>query len=136
MAVGAMFFLLVIWLRVARAASQAEAAQWREASERFAAGAAHGPARSRSLAGVLSGIAGIVLPGRQGRGRLVLVRARRQIIGDVLDTRFGTVWGIRVLVWLGLGAVLLGALSAARRPVLRPASVGATGLAPPRLARV
>ena len=51
-----------------------------------------------------------------------------QIIGDVLDTRFGTVWGIRILVWLGLGAVLLGALSAARRPVLRPASVGATGL--------
>jgi copper transport protein len=40
-----------------------------------------------------------------------------------------------VLVWLGLGVVLAGALSGSRMPVLRPASVGATGLALPRTLR-
>ena len=129
-AVGAVFFLFVIWLRALGAAAGASG-DWREASERFAQ-------RLRKLLlvviaiALVSGAAGIVLQGAKAAGVSFWSALDKQIVQDVLDTRFGTVWGIRMLVWLGFGAVLLGSLSAARRPVLRPASVGATGLAQPR----
>jgi copper transport protein len=130
-AVGAVFFLLVIYLRALATAAGAGGA-WREASEAFAQ-------RLRKILliviaiGLVSGAAGIVLQGAKAAGVSFWSALDSQIVGDVLDTRFGTVWGIRMLVWLGFGAILLGSLSAARRPVLRPASVGATGLAQPRL---
>ncbi len=130
-AVGAVFFLLMIYLRALAAATGASGA-WRDASEAFAR-------RLRQLLlvvvaiGLVSGAAGIVLQGAKAAGVSFWSAADSQVVSDVLDTRFGTVWGIRMLVWLGFGAILLGSLSAARRPVLRPASVGATGLAQPRL---
>ena len=133
LAVGTVFFLIFIWLpTLARVAGGSE--QWREASERFAAGA-RAVLLLSVVGGVLSGMAGIVLQGATAAGVTFWSALDSKIVEDVLDTRFGTVWGIRILVWLGLGAVLLGALSTARRPVLRPASVGATGLAPPRFPR-
>ena len=130
-AVGAVFFLLVIYLRALATAAGA-GGEWRDASEAFAR-------RLRKVLlivvgiGLLSSAAGIVGQGAKAAGVSYWSAIDSQIIGDVLDTRFGTVWGIRMLVWLGFGAILLGSLSAARRPVLRPASVGATGLAQPRL---
>jgi copper transport protein len=133
-AVGTIFFLIAIWLP-ALALVAGGSAQWREASERLASGARTALLLA-VLAGVLSGMTGIVLQGATAAGVSFWSALDSQIIGDVLDTRFGTVWGIRILVWLGLGAVLLGALSTARRPVLRPASVGATGLAPARFGRL
>jgi copper transport protein len=51
-------------------------------------------------------------------------------VGTVLQTRFGVVWGIGVLVWLFVGAVA--ALGHGAVPVLRPATMGATGVALPR----
>ena len=133
-AVGAVFFLLVIYLRALATAAGA-GGEWRDASEAFAR-------RLRKVLlivvgiGLLSSAAGIVGQGAKAAGVSYWSAIDSQIIGDVLDTRFGTVWGIRMLVWLGFGAILLGSLSAARRPVLRPASVGATGLAQPRLSPV
>jgi copper transport protein len=130
-AVGAIFFLLVIWLRALGGAAGAGGA-WREASERFTQ-------RLRMLLLIVIGIAlvssaaGIVLQGAKAAGVSFWSALDSQIVQDVVDTRFGTVWGIRMLVWLGFGVVLLASLSPARRPVLRPASVGATGLAPPRI---
>ena len=52
------------------------------------------------------------------------------VVDDVLHTRSGTVWGLRLLGWLVAGALL--ALPAARRQaaVLIPARLGATGIAP------
>jgi copper transport protein len=50
-------------------------------------------------------------------------------VGDVLDRRFGTVWGLRLLAWLALGALLLLPAARLRTAELRPASLGATGLA-------
>ena len=133
LAVGTVFFLIAIWLpALALVAGAGEL--WRRASERFAA-------RARRVmllavvAGVLSSAAGIVLQGATAAGVTFWSALDSTIIEEVLDTRFGTVWGIRALVWLGFGALLLGTLSAARRPVLRPASVGATGLAPARISR-
>jgi len=133
-AVGTIFFLIAIWLPLL-ALVAGGSPQWREASERFASGA-RAVLLLAVLTGVLSGMAGIVLQGATAAGVSFWSALDSQIVGDVLDTRFGTVWGIRILVWLGLGAVLLGVLSTARRPVLRPASVGATGLAPARFGRL
>ena len=133
-AVGAVFFLLVIYLR-ALASTAGAGGAWREASEAFAR-------RLRKVLlivvalGVLSSAAGIVGQGAKAAGVSYWSALDGEIVRDVLDTRFGTVWGIRMLVWVGFGAILLGSLSAARRPVLRPASVGATGLAQPRLGPV
>jgi copper transport protein len=133
-AVGAVFFLLVVYLRALSAAAGA-GGSWREASEAFAL-------RLRKVLlvviaiGLLSSAAGIILQGAKAAGVSFWSALDSQIISDVLNTRFGTVWGIRMLVWLGFGVVLLASLSTARRPVLRPASVGATGLAPPRLGPV
>ena len=59
----------------------------------------------------MSSAAGIVLQGAKAAGVSFWSALDSQIVGDVLDTRFGTVWGIRMLVWLGFGAVLLGSLS-------------------------
>ena len=130
-AVGSIFFLLLIWLRALASAAGAGGA-WREASERFTE-------RLRALLlivvaiAIASSVAGIVLQGAKAAGVSFWSALDGDIVKDVLDTRFGTVWGIRTLVWIGFGVVLLGSLSPARRPVLRPASVGATGLAQPRL---
>lgn len=130
-AVGAVFFLLVIWLRALGGVAGASE-PWRQASERFTQ-------RLRRVLLIVIGIAilssalGIVLQGAKAAGVSFWSALDRQIVEDVLDTRFGTVWGIRSLVWLGFGVVLLASLSPARRPVLRPASVGATGLAQPRV---
>jgi copper transport protein len=134
LAVGTVFFLIFLWLpALARVAGGG--AEWREGSERFASGARR-VLLLAVIGGVLSGLAGIALQGATAAGVSFWSALDGQILGDVLGTRFGTVWGIRILVWVGLGAVLLGALSAARRPVLKPASVGATGLAPARFGRV
>src|SRR5918995_3866288 len=49
-------------------------------------------------------------------------------VGDVLETRFGVVWGLGILAWI-LVALLAAAPQAV--PALRPATVGAAGSALP-----
>jgi len=132
-AIGAVFFLLAIWIP-SLATVAGGGAGWQLASERFMR-------RLRAvlgvaiLAGVLSGALGIVFQGATAAGTSFWSAAKPDVIREVLQTRFGTVWGVRMLAWAGLGVVLAGALSGRRLPVLRPASVGATGLALPRTLR-
>jgi copper transport protein len=79
--------------------------------------------------GVLSGAAGIVLQGATASGTSFWSALDPSVVREVLGTRFGRIWGLRVLDWLVLGTVL--AAGAARTiPVLRPAAVGADGVAP------
>jgi copper transport protein len=125
--IGAVFFLLAIWLP-ALASVAGAGAEWSRASEQFA--------RRLSLllalavgVGVVSSALGIVFQGATAAGTSFWSALDWDVIDEVLGTRFGTVWGIRLLVWLALGGLLVAAFSGARRPVLRPASVGATGLA-------
>ncbi len=126
-AIGAIFFLLVIWLP-ALASVAGAGGEWSRASERFA------QRLSLLLAvavvtGVVSSALGIVFQGATAAGVSFWSALDWDVVDQVLGTRFGTVWGIRLLVWLALGGLLVAAFSGARRPVLRPASVGATGLA-------
>jgi copper transport protein len=59
-----------------------------------------------ALAGLLAGAAGIVLQGATAAGTSFWDALDTGVISDVLDTRFGEVWGLRELAWL---AILLAA---------------------------
>lgn len=124
---GALLFLAVVWSGALAAAGGAGDG-WRAASEAFAA-------RTRRLlgiaaaAGALSAAAALVLETAEGAGVTFWSALKPSLVGDVIGTRFGTVWLIAGLCW-----ILVGALLAIRppAPVLRAATVGATGLALPR----
>ena len=128
---GAVIFALLCWLPALRATAGAGAG-WRTASTAFSA-------RLRALllaaaaAGALSAAAAIVLQGAVAGGTGIAEALSADVIGDVLGTRFGLVWALGAAAWL-----LVGVLAAAPRPVpvLRPAAVGATGLALPRTTRL
>lgn len=124
---GAFLFFLLAWLPALREAAGGSAA-WAAAAGAFTS-------RLRRLllgaavAGALSAAAGIALQGAIGAGTSFWSALDPGVVGDVLGTRFGLTWGISLLAWL-LSGVL--ATTAGRSlPVLRPASVGATGLALP-----
>lgn len=131
---GAFLFLGFAWMPALRSVAGAGAA-WGKADEAFGA-------RLRALllaagaVGVLSAVGGIILQGATASGTSFWASANLEVAGDVLKTRFGTVWGVGLLAW----ATVLVLAATQTRPIalLRPASVGATGLAlpsglPPRL---
>jgi copper transport protein len=130
LAVGALFFVFAVWLP-ALALAAGGTSEWRDASEAFAR-------RLRKLlavtvaVGAISAALGIVFQGATAAGVSFWSALDSSVWQEVLHTRFGSIWGPRVLVWLGLGAVLLPALALGRRPVLKWASLGATGLVLPR----
>ena len=102
----------------------------RAAGEAFAARARAHPARRRRPRRGLVTALGLVFQGAVAGGTSFWRALDPSVVGDVLHTRFGTVWGLRLLAWLVAGALL--ALPAARRQaaVLQPARLGATGVAP------
>jgi copper transport protein len=127
LAVGGLVFLLAAW-GPALAVAAGAGAGWPEASAVFAA-------RARRLLwlaitiGVVSGVLGIVLQGATASGSTFWSALDATVVREVLGTRFGTVWGLRVLAWLVLGGVLLAGASTRAVAVLRPAAVGAAGVA-------
>jgi copper transport protein len=125
--IGSIFFLLAIWLP-ALAAVAGAGEQWRRASERFAARLMKLLALA-VVAGVVASALGIVFQGATAAGTSFWSALDWNVVNEVLGTRFGTVWIIRLIVWVVLGGALVATLAGARSPVLRPASVGATGLA-------
>jgi copper transport protein len=124
---GGLLFVLVVWgpaLRELADASQA----WREASAAFAA-------RAQRLVGIgvgvglVTSVLGLVFQGATAAGTSVWSALDPSVIEEVLDTRFGTVWAARALLWLVLGLVVLWPRPAVRMPVLQPARLGAEGSA-------
>jgi copper transport protein len=128
LAVGGLAFLLLAW-RPALAVAVGAGGEWPEASAAFAA-------RARALLwlaiglGVVSGVLGIVLQGATAAGSTFWSALDASVVREVLGTRFGTVWGLRVVAWLALGGVMLAGASRGAVTVLRPAAVGAAGVAP------
>jgi copper transport protein len=128
LALGGLTFLLVAW-RPALAAAAGAGESWAKASAAFAA-------RARRLLwlavalGVLSGLAGIVLQGATAAGTTFWSALEPNVLREVLGTRFGTVWGARILAWALLGGVLASGAAHRAVAVLRPVAVGADGLAP------
>ena len=126
LAVGALAVLLLVWLP-ALVALAAPGGAWPSASAAFAA-------RWRGLLavagglGLVSALAALPLQAATAAGTTFWDGLGE--IGAVLDTRFGTVWGLGAIAWVAVLAVAVGVPAAA--PVARPATVGAAGVAVPR----
>ncbi|MEA2186650.1 MAG: copper transport protein [Solirubrobacteraceae bacterium] len=134
---GGLAFLLVVWLPALRVAAGA-ADEWREASQAFAQRARRLLLGAAAL-GIASGLAGIVLQGATAGATSGWVALKPSVLGDVLGTRFGEVWGLRVLAFVVLGCALALALRGMRQPAgaaaLQRVALGADGLAAPGLPR-
>ena len=121
--IGVLAVLLLAWMPGLRETSGASA-DWRAAAGAFAA-------RSRRLLVVaaIAGIAAVVLalPLQAAMAEGASVWSALDRAPDVLSTRFGLVWGAGALLWLVVGVVAGGVRQSV--PSLRPATVGATGLA-------
>ena len=123
--IGVLAILLLVWQPALRATAGADEG-WREAASAFAR-------RARTLllaaagAGALAALAALAL--QAATAEATSLWSALGGVREVLDTRFGVVWGLGVLVWVlvGLGA----ALRPQAVPVLRPATVGAAGSALP-----
>ncbi len=132
-ALGGLAFLVAVWLPSLRSASGAEE-QWVLASQSFLA-------RTRRLLlgatalGILCGLAGIVLQGATAGATSAWTALKPSVISDVLGTRFGVVWGVRIVAFVALGgalALLLRGVREATAPAaMRRVALGADGLAAP-----
>lgn len=135
---GGLIFLLCIWLPALRLAAGA-GQEWADASQAFAR-------RTRRLLlggaalGVASGLTAIVLQGATAGATSAWAALEPSVVGDVLGTRFGQIWGVRVLAFAVLAGVLAHALRGLRQragaAALQRVALGAEGLAAPGLPRV
>ncbi len=136
LALGGLAFLLAVWLPALRAAAGSQD-EWREAAAAFLR-------RLRRLLlgacalGIFSGAAGIVLQGATAGATSGWEALSPGVVGDVLGTRFGEVWGARMLAFAVLAGAVALALRGAREPSaagLRSVALGADGLAAPGVPR-
>jgi copper transport protein len=127
LAIGAVAFLLLAWLP-ALATQAGGGADWRAASERFAARMRRIVFGAVLLGLVITPIA-IVLEAATALGISFWSAFDADAIDAVSETRVVQAWSVRWLVWLVLGVVLVMMLRPQRAPVLRRAALGATGTA-------
>jgi copper transport protein len=127
LAIGAIAFLFFVWVPGLTKVAGGDA-RWLAASEAFS-GRLRAVMLGAAAVGIVSGVLGVVFQGAVASGLSFWSALDQQVVSDVLDTKFGTVWGLRSLVWMAFAAAVLLTFGTDRRPVLRSASVGATGLA-------
>ena len=125
--VGGLAFLIWVW-GPALATAASGAGRWLNAASAFAL-------RMRKLlvfaliAAALGSIAGIVFQGAVVTGGGLAEGLKPSVIGDVLGTRFGTIWGIRLLDIVLLAPILLVPAFGIRYRLMQPVELGATGAA-------
>jgi copper transport protein len=130
-AIGALAFLIWVWLPALRSTAGGDA-RWLEASERFSR-------RLRNFlmialaVGAASEACQLVFQGATGTGGTFWGALDGTVIREVIHTRFGTV---HLLDLIAFAAFFVLAVPRGWAPVLRPVSVGATGLAARRCGRV
>jgi copper transport protein len=129
-AIGALAFLILIWLPALRSVAGADH-RWLEASERFSR-RLHALLVVGLAAGLVGQVCQIVFQGATATGGTFWSALDGTVIREVIRTRFGTVHLIDAIAF---AAFLLVAVPR-RSPVLRPAAVGATGLAARGFGRV
>ena len=130
-AIGSLAFLILTWLPALRRVAGADV-RWQEASERFSR-RLHSLLLLALTAGLVSEACQLVFQGATGTGGTFWSAVDRTVIKEVIHTRFGT---IHLLDLIAFAAFLALAAPRGWSPVLRPASVGATGLAAPRFGRL
>jgi copper transport protein len=126
---GTLLFILLSWPRGDGTPEPARAAFARRARTLLVAGAA---------LGIAAGCAGIVLQGATAGGTSFWAALDRSVVREVLGTRFGTVWGLRVADFALIAALVV---AAGRGWASRPAAVLGAVAAPssspaPRAARL
>lgn len=127
LAIGALAFLLLPWAGGLRAVAGASR-EWQAASDAFLHRSKL-PFLVAVLAGIASGVAGIVLQGQTAVGGPFFDAVDVQVLQGVLETHFGLIWGLRILAWLGLGGALLLVYRREGLPALKPATLSAAGVA-------
>jgi copper transport protein len=125
--IGGVVFVAAVWRPALRACAGPDD-YWLTASDAFAARAGMLVGAGVGLGGLSSGL-GLVFQGAIASGSSFWHALDPGVIGEVLDTRFGTVWGLRLVAWLAVAGLLMLPAARLRAPALRPASLGATGLA-------
>jgi copper transport protein len=127
---GTLVSLIWIWLPALRSVAAGDM-RWREASERFS-GRLHGLFLLALAVGAVSEACQLVLQGATATGGTFWDALHGDVLDEVIHTRFGT---IHLLDLIAFGALFVLALPRSWAPALKPASVGATGLAAPRFGR-
>ncbi len=113
---GSLALVLVAWLPGFAAVADT-GPQWQAASRMFAK-------RMRSLLGavvslgILASVLGILLQGASAAGVSLWASLKTTILQNTLESPFGEVWGLRVIDWLALGALLMLAKVLPRRVLL------------------
>jgi copper transport protein len=134
--VGGLAFLFFSW-SPALAATAGGEERWSLAAQTFAS-------RLRRLfavaivLGVIVSVLGVLLQGASAAGVSLWSSLKSSIVKDTLDSRFGTVWGLRAVDWLLLGGLLLGAKAIGRDsiPLLRSSTDGEAAKLTPRPPRL
>jgi copper transport protein len=128
--IGGLGFLVLAWLP-ALAATAAVEPRWADASHAFARRIELLLLLATAL-GVVVSVLGILFQGASAAGVSLWASLKGAIVRDTLESRFGEVWGIRALVWAGLGVLLVATTRGSRReaiPAPRPIALGADGAA-------
>jgi copper transport protein len=103
--IGGLAFLVLAWLP-ALAASAGGEDGWEDASRAFARRMELLLLAAVAL-GIAVGVLGILLQGASAAGVSLWASLKGTIVSDTLKSRFGEVWGLRTLVWTGLGGLLV-----------------------------
>ncbi len=105
--IGGLVFLLLVWLPSLAESADGEDG-WEQTSLAFA--------RRMELLllvavvlGLVVGVLGILLQGASAAGVSLWASLKGPIVSDTSRSRFGEVWGLRVLVWAALGGLFLAA---------------------------
>lgn len=124
--IGLLAFLLLCW-RPALAEVSGAGRDWQLASEAVARGAWR-LLRWAMAAGAVCAALGLCFEGALAGGTSLWGALHPAVLGDTLGTRFGTVWGAKLVLWSLFGLSLL-PLAPQGAFVLRPATLGADGQA-------
>jgi copper transport protein len=103
LALGGLAFLLVAWLPALAAVAGSEPG-WRTAAAMFDRRLRR-LLLSAALLGLLVSVLGILLQGASAAGVSLWDSLKTSILEDTLKSRFGTVWGLRAIDWIVLGAL-------------------------------
>jgi copper transport protein len=103
--VGGAVFLAVVWRPLATAVGRPDS-HWTNATAGLV-DRAHALMLAGALLGIATSAAGIAFQGAVAAGTSLWQALDVTVIGDVLDTRFGTVWALRLLAWIAVTGLLL-----------------------------
>jgi copper transport protein len=124
---GGLLFLLAVWAPALRSVAGGSG-EWRVASAAFVRRARAVIAAGLAV-GVATSVLGLAFQGAVAGGTSLWAALDPGVFDAVLDTRFGSVWALRGLLFCVVGAIVVWPRPVAWLPALRPARLGADGSA-------